>query len=364
MKTLIFIKRKSPCLLLLFLTLAGMQCFSQTSCINNGIGVTVTGVFTGGMYSTPSATTVCTPNAAFTGAGAFTSTTGSIIYTFSTPVISATVTYSSANTTITTDVATIIINGGGALSITNPCGVSVSGGNVITCNLAGTVTNIYGNVAITVESTMPFTTITLTNSGASSGWGQGNPCNFLLCLSDATLSSPSNDVDNNMPSGNTLIERSNTISASNIIGVGNSNFQDGVVYHAGDFVELDLGFGALYGSQFSAYVEGCTADFTYRPAHTNQQPTASDGRALDPSVTEPVGYLRIHPNPSSRFITVEYAYDMKAISLTSMDGKTVLNRSLQGTVEDIDVSGFRQGVYLIVVETQDGQILQSKFVKN
>ena len=101
-----------------------------------------------------------------------TSSTGFVRYTFSKDATCATVTYSAVNGG--SDIGQITVNGGGIVSLSNACGASISG-NTLTCNL-----NSYGNVTVKVSSTTPFTTITLTNTGGSSGWVQGNPCNFIL----------------------------------------------------------------------------------------------------------------------------------------------------------------------------------------
>jgi hypothetical protein len=147
---------------------------AQVNCNNNGIAITVTGSTTA-TYSAPNSTLVCnTPVVAFSGLGSWDggSSTGFVRYTFSQAITCATVTYSAVNGGA--DIGKITVNGGGTVSLSNACGASISG-NTLTCNL-----NSYGNVTVKVSSTSPFTTITLTNTGGSSGWVQGNPCNFIL----------------------------------------------------------------------------------------------------------------------------------------------------------------------------------------
>jgi gliding motility-associated-like protein len=78
------------------------------------------------------------------------------------PVTCLSLSYTAVNTD---DFATITTDGGGALTIT---GINVGvNGNVIgpyTC------VGFYGDVSITICSTVPFTEVTLTNTGCSSGW--------------------------------------------------------------------------------------------------------------------------------------------------------------------------------------------------
>lgn len=94
----------------------------------------------------------------WTGAGC----TGTIVSTAIAPTLSMTLAYTAVNTD---DYATISIDGGGVMTLTGD-GVGVAG-DVIGPYLCG---GSYGDVFLTVESTMPFTTVTLVNTGCSSGW--------------------------------------------------------------------------------------------------------------------------------------------------------------------------------------------------
>lgn len=88
--------------------------------------------------------------------------TGTIVSTAIAPTLSMTLAYTAVNTD---DYATISIDGGGVMTLTG-VGVGVAGA-VIGPYLCG---GSYGDVFVTVESTMPFTTVTLVNTGCSSGW--------------------------------------------------------------------------------------------------------------------------------------------------------------------------------------------------
>jgi len=154
-------------------------------CTVNGISITTSGT-TAFAYSTPTAPVTCFPLAdGFTGTSPWTGsgTTGFVTYTFSSPVNNVRVSYSAVNGLV--DIGTINVNGGGAISLSSPCGINVAG-NVVTCNFP-TPTD-FGDIAVTVSSTLPFTTITLVNTGGNSGFVGGNPCNFTFgrCLAGTT----------------------------------------------------------------------------------------------------------------------------------------------------------------------------------
>lgn len=81
------------------------------------------------------------------------------------PVSCLSVAYTAVNTD---DFATLTTNTGGVLTIT---GVNVGvSGNVIGPYQCGSDITGYGDVMVTVCSTIPFSTLTLTNTGCSSGW--------------------------------------------------------------------------------------------------------------------------------------------------------------------------------------------------
>jgi gliding motility-associated-like protein len=78
------------------------------------------------------------------------------------PVSCLTLAYTAVNTN---DYGTISVDGGGTITITGVnCGVV---GNVVGPFDCG---GSYGDVAITICSTLPFTQVTLTNTGCTSGW--------------------------------------------------------------------------------------------------------------------------------------------------------------------------------------------------
>jgi hypothetical protein len=103
-----------------------------------------------------------------------TTATGLVTYTFSQPIMNATIGYSAVNGN---DVGRISINGTSPVQLSNPCGVTVTSFNTVQGNFA---VNSYGDVGFNVSSATPFTTITLTNIGGQSGWVSGTLCNFTF----------------------------------------------------------------------------------------------------------------------------------------------------------------------------------------
>jgi Secretion system C-terminal sorting domain len=429
---------------------------SKLDCANNnGITVITTGS-TSDPYSTPNSDINCTNGRIVNGNLVWTGnlSTGFVTYNFSQPLLSATISYTSVNGPWPsgggTDIGQIVINGGGTLTLANPCGVTILG-DVLTCNLTSTSDqeNPYGDISITVNSTCPFTSITLFNIGEETGWVQGNPCRFqlvryncaiapilstttlnnncpattanlssitasnliacnstltwhtatpatlantvtnpnavgagtyyasffnqiancysattpvtvtiaLCCLPTLTLTTADN-MSNNTPNPISLRETSNWIRATNVISLGNNALGDGVVYHSGNFVELNPGFEATIGSQFSAYPENCTSNFVYKSGNSGMKDEVELNKIRNDFV--------IYPNPSTNFIEISMINSkFNKIVINSFDGKTILDKNIENSnFSEIDVSNYSNGIYIISVTSDSGEITSHKFIKN
>ncbi|WP_298480756.1 thrombospondin type 3 repeat-containing protein [uncultured Maribacter sp.] len=158
---------------------------AQTTCTISGVTVTATGSTRSGYLNPPTNPGGCT-SASFIGSGIWTgfSSTGIILYTFSQPITSIRISYSAVNTA---DILAFTTNTGGTISLSNPCNVTIPSSN----RIKG-VAN-YTDSWITVTSTIPFTTLTSTNVGGSSGWVQGDLCDFTISSCD--LNNPNDDCD-------------------------------------------------------------------------------------------------------------------------------------------------------------------------
>ena len=199
--------------------------------------------------------------------------------------------------------------------------------------------------------------------------GVGPDVTFIdCCLATLTVTSPVDDLSNL----DTVVlkekERSDWIKAANIVSVGNNAVSNGVVYHAANYVELNPGFEAVFGAQFSAYPEGCTASYTYKTQLSNTNARSSEA----PNVDETINLIKVSkdfaivPNPSSSTIEI-IMKDAKfnRVSITTIDGKIVDERNVEKTDKTlIDVSRYANGIYIINVTAEDGQVYTKKLIKN
>lgn len=156
-------------------------------------------------------------------------------------------------------------------------------------------------------------------------------------------------------------ERSNWISSSDIITFSGGAGQ-GVVYHAGNFVELTPGFDAVFGSQFAAYPQGCTGNFTYK----NTKPIEKDIfpkeevfiNSKKPSI------LNLYSENEILKISLINLY-ANNLTIISLDGKTLYqDNSNEKDYYEIDISNYAKGIYIVSTIIGNGEIYSEKFIKN
>jgi hypothetical protein len=168
---------------------------------------------------------------------------------------------------------------------------------------------------------------------------QENPCFATLTeITDVSVSTPVHT------------QRSQWIRATNDVLTGSE-----ALYHAGNFLEFNPGFEAEKGARFAAYIEDCSGIFSYR-----MQGKESKNQAADKIIEQ----LSIYPNPSDKSVMISYASGLRNIKMYSLDGKIMIDIPLNTSVQEIDVSVFEKGVYLISAESSEGKIMKAKFIKN
>ena len=177
---------------------------------------------------------------------------------------------------------------------------------------------------------------------------------WKTCQRTLSLNSPQNDVDGFV----SYRERSEWIDASNRIF---STPATQAIYHAGNYVELNPGFEAEYGTQFSAYIEGCSDDFEYRPAKSKQVKE----NILTAQLDQTLKGIIIYPNPSSSIIGIRSDNTFSKVTIISSEGRIVYDKATDKTNSlQVDVSGFANGVYIVNVVDENGKLVSQKLIKN
>jgi hypothetical protein len=62
------------------------------------------------------------------------------------------------------------------------------------------------------------------------------------------------------------------------------------------------------------------------------------------------------PNPSSEMIKIESKNEIIKYAITSIDGKIILEKSIRSNSENIDLTNFKTGEYILTIETVKGKI--------
>ena len=63
--------------------------------------------------------------------------------------------------------------------------------------------------------------------------------------------------------------------------------------------------------------------------------------------------LEVYPNPTNAMLYINYAHDVKSVTITDMNGQLVLEKTVN--ISSIDVSTLEEGIYLLRVQSQSGQ---------
>lgn len=74
--------------------------------------------------------------------------------------------------------------------------------------------------------------------------------------------------------------------------------------------------------------------------------------------------VNMYPNPATDVLNVQFAGDMAAIAVMSLDGKVIINENANGTSKAINVAELPAGTYLCEVRFADGTISRKRFVKH
>ncbi|MEZ4803853.1 MAG: T9SS type A sorting domain-containing protein [Gelidibacter sp.] len=160
-------------------------------------------------------------------------------------------------------------------------------------------------------------------------------------------------------------EREDWIRSSDVITFGDGVMGNGVVYHAGNFVELTEGFEAVNGSQFVAYPQGCSGNYQYRQVAEDiipVKPIYQINNSLEKSMPKVfnIAYSKYNGSVEVTMLNIE-ALGLKVFSV---DGRLVYENNNQVTDSyNFNISSLNSGVYIINVIDEGGNVHSEKFIK-
>ena len=73
--------------------------------------------------------------------------------------------------------------------------------------------------------------------------------------------------------------------------------------------------------------------------------------------------MTLYPNPVQNELTIADSEELASVQIYSLTGENFLIQTEMSS-DKIDVSQLESGIYVCVMETISGEILQAKFIKN
>lgn len=115
---------------------------------------------------------------------------------------------------------------------------------------------------------------------------------------------------------------------------------------AGELVELKNGAHIKSGALFLAKIGPCTK--------SKEESASSDDFGL-----------RVYPNPATSLLNLSVNnMEISKITMTTLDGKVVLNKDYKEEYNlQLNIESYPSGIYLLTVNTTDGNTYQEKIIK-
>ena len=74
--------------------------------------------------------------------------------------------------------------------------------------------------------------------------------------------------------------------------------------------------------------------------------------------------LSLFPNPATNVLNVQFNDQIESIAVVALDGKVIINETVNNTAKAINVAELPAGSYLCEVRFADGSIARERFVKH
>ena len=110
-----------------------------------------------------------------------------------------------------------------------------------------------------------------------------------------------------------------------------------------------------YATSCETFAKGEVEDYTVNILPAKQE--VSDRSAM--------AKILVYPNPASEFISVNLSdfENVKTLSCYDINGKLLTNKSVSSEIVQINISNFPSGIYYIIATTEEGEQINTKFIK-
>lgn len=312
---------------------------SAQSVFTQCAGVTITSTSAAGMAAQADCANI---NATLLpGAWTGTACTGFVRYDFPAPITSVRIEYFSVNTH---DYAVVTVNNGGVVTITGAGCSVVSGVNLGPYNGGGA----YGTTAYQVTSTVPFTQLTLANTGCSSGWVGDCATNIILDVEMDEFEAKSGENGVVDLHWRTLVETNNAYFAVERSVDGTEWQKIGEV----------TGHGTTHAPHDYDFQDG-TAHIGRNLYRLKQYDFDGSHRMSGVETALVDQYVRVFPTVTSgRFQVIGVASAADVVVFDQMGRRYFPPASAQGGGFSFDMSRFEAGIYLLTMRAGAQQLVQ------
>jgi hypothetical protein len=129
--------------------------------------------------------------------------------------------------------------------------------------------------------------------------------------------------------------------------------------------QLYFEWGKSGGADYGAYVDWMAVNITEASAPTEGTDLPTDIILGATSTFDPLlqATIKVYPNPATQSITVELpTRGIYTAQLISMDGRSATGSFPINHLETVDVSTLPKGFYVLVVQSESGQLARTKLL--
>lgn len=162
----------------------------------------------------------------------------------------------------------------------------------------------------------------------------------------------------NLVFNSTELASNATYQAANTITT-NTNY----LVNAGSTITLVAGNSITF-SPSSEVKANSSSDFTARIGPCTQTSARVSEEEIESFLEEEK--ITLFPNPTKESITISAKVNnLKKLTVYAIDGKMVFNHDIEEANSfQLDVSNYQNGIYIAIIETDDGTIFKEKIIKN
>lgn len=175
------------------------------------------------------------------------------------------------------------------------------------------------------------------------------------CVNDIVLSSAETNTS-------FTYAAANSITTNNSYAVNNGS---NIVLQAENAIFLNPNTEIKSGAVFEARIDECPYNnnlFDRRSIVSSNQDSDNIAQADN---QKSVTFLQLYPNPSNETTKIGLKNDtIKTLTVSSMEGLTMFSRDILKDSYDLYVGNYRKGIYIVTVQTVNGEIYTEKLMKN